>query len=317
MPDVTSTDLLVLCNSPDFRSEAAAAARALSAPLLFNIRPVELDQAPFALLYDEQGVSLCHTGRKVPGPVRVDFLAGALDHRRRFGGGKGQMIAKAVGVKAGVYPAVLDVTAGLGRDGFVLACLGCPVHWLERSPLVCRLLEDGLTRARRQAAEGADAELQAILARLSLSEGDGRAYLARLEGVEEPQRLSEEESQRLNGEPQRLGEEPQRCAEKPQRCAEKPQRPDVVYLDPMFPERHKSADVKKEMQAFHRLVGRDEDAGELLALALSVARYRVVVKRPRKAPDLAGVAPSHRIEGKSSRFDVYARQKLPERLNAD
>lgn len=288
MPEATSTDLLVLCNSPYFRSEAAEAARVLGAPLLLNIRPPELEQAPFALLYDEQGVSLCHTGRKVPGPVRVDFLAGALDHRRRFGGGKGQMIAKAVGVKAGVYPAVLDVTAGLGRDGFVLACLGCPVHWLERSPLVYRLLEDGLARARRQAAEEADPELEAILARLSLSEGDGREYLARLEGLDE--------------EPQRLGE--------------KPQRPDVVYLDPMFPERNKSADVKKEMRAFHCLVGRDEDAGELLAQALSVTRYRVVVKRPRKAPDLAGIAPSHRIEGKSSRFDVYARQKLPERLNA-
>ncbi len=289
MPEATSTDLLVLCNRPDFRSEAAEAARILDAPLLLNIRPAELEQAPFALVYDEAGVSLCHTGRKVPGPVRVDFLAGALDHRRRFGGGKGQMIAKAVGVKAGVYPAVLDVTAGLGRDGFVLACLGCPVHWLERSPLVYRLLEDGLARARRHAAEGADPELEAILARLSLSEGDGREYLARLEGVDE--------------EPQRMNKEPQ--------------RPDVVYLDPMFPERNKSADVKKEMQAFHRLVGRDEDAGELLSLARSVARYRVVVKRPRKAPDLAGVVPSHRIEGKSSRFDVYARQKLPERLNAD
>lgn len=296
MPEVTSPDLLVLCNSPYFRSQAAEAARVLDAPLLFDIQPAELDQAPFALVYDETGVSLCHTGRKVPGPVRVDFLAGALDHRRRFGGGKGQMIAKAVGVKAGVYPAVLDVTAGLGRDGFVLACLGCPVHWLERSPLVYRLLEDGLTRARRHAAEGEDAELEAIVARLSLSEGDGREYLARLEGVDE-------EPQRLNGKPQRLGK--------------KLQRPDVVYLDPMFPERNKSADVKKEMQAFHRLVGRDEDAGELLALARSVARYRVVVKRPRKAPDLAGVVPSHRIEGKSSRFDVYARQKLPERLNAD
>ncbi len=92
-------------------------------------------------------------------------------------------------------------------------------------------------------------------------------------------------------------------------------RPDVVYLDPMFPERQKSADVKKEMRAFHRLVGADADADDLLAPALAAARYRVVVKRPRKAPDLAGRPPSHRVEGKSSRFDVYALQKLPDRLN--
>lgn len=271
------SSLLVLCNHPDARGHAADAARELGAPLLLNIEPSELDQAPFALVYGAEGLSLCHTGRKAPGPVRVDFLAGALDHRRRFGGGKGQMIARAVGVKANVYPAVLDVTAGLGRDGFVLASLGCPVHWLERSPLVYRLLEDGLARARRRLIEAPDPELEAILARLRLERGDGREYLAHLD---------------------------------------ESRRPDVIYLDPMFPERHKSADVKKEMRAFHHLVGRDEDAGELLALALEVVRYRVVVKRPRKAPDLAGPAPSHRIEGKSSRFDVYARHKLPECLNA-
>src|SRR6056297_1689803 len=86
---------------------------------------------------------------------------------------------------------------------------------------------------------------------------------------------------------------------------------DIVYLDPMFPHRDKSALVKKEMQVFRTIVGDDEDSGQLLAGALERARYRVVVKRPRKAPAIEGPEPTTRIEGKSSRYDVYSIKALP------
>ena len=86
---------------------------------------------------------------------------------------------------------------------------------------------------------------------------------------------------------------------------------DVVYLDPMFPERKKSAKVKKEMQAFHGIVGGDQDADSLLALALKVANYRVVVKRPAGAKHLADKKPSYSLEGKSTRYDIYTLKKLP------
>lgn len=82
--------------------------------------------------------------------------------------------------------------------------------------------------------------------------------------------------------------------------------PDVVLLDPMFPERSGSAAVRKEMVLFHALVGADEDAPALLEAALAVAVHRVVVKRPRRAPALAGAKPSYVIEGRSTRFDIYA-----------
>lgn len=82
-------------------------------------------------------------------------------------------------------------------------------------------------------------------------------------------------------------------------------RPDVVVLDPMFPHREKSALVKKEMQVFQAVVGEDDDADALLLPALRVARKRVVVKRPRLAPPLAGRKPDFVVEGKSGRFDVY------------
>ena len=91
-------------------------------------------------------------------------------------------------------------------------------------------------------------------------------------------------------------------------------RPDVIYLDPMFPDRQKTADVKKEMAAFHQVVGQDEDADLLLEKALAKANYRVVVKRPRKAPFIANKTPSYQLEGKSSRYDIYTIKKMPEGL---
>lgn len=80
---------------------------------------------------------------------------------------------------------------------------------------------------------------------------------------------------------------------------------EVIYLDPMFPERKKSALVKKEMRLFKRVAGEDPDADELLKAALETSVTRVVVKRPKGAGNLAGKKPSHQIIGKKFRFDVY------------
>ncbi|MBV1914886.1 MAG: class I SAM-dependent methyltransferase [Pseudomonadales bacterium] len=82
-------------------------------------------------------------------------------------------------------------------------------------------------------------------------------------------------------------------------------KPDVVYLDPMFPERRKKALVKKEMQILHQLLGNDDHQPYPLELAMTVATHRVVVKRPRQAEDLNEKKPSFRVIGKSSRYDVY------------
>ncbi len=84
-------------------------------------------------------------------------------------------------------------------------------------------------------------------------------------------------------------------------------KPDVVYLDPMYPEkgRSKSALPKKTMQMFRRLLDGDEDANELWEGAMNSALSRVVVKRPVKAPPLGSVKPLHSFEGKTARFDIY------------
>ncbi len=80
---------------------------------------------------------------------------------------------------------------------------------------------------------------------------------------------------------------------------------DAMYLDPMFPHSTKSALVKQKMRDLRETVGADQDADALLPLAVSKARYRVVVKRPAKAPHLNQQTPDHMIKGKSNRYDIY------------
>lgn len=79
--------------------------------------------------------------------------------------------------------------------------------------------------------------------------------------------------------------------------------PDVVYLDPMFPERTKSAAVKKKFQLLHHLERPCSNQEELLRAALAVHPRKVVVKRPVKGPYLADVKPSSSLSGKAVRYD--------------
>ena len=262
--------LAVIAANDEYLPAAEVFAEQLNLPFLGTQTPVQLDEPAYCLQLGAE-LQLCTTGRKAPGPVKVDFVSGAAAHRRKFGGGKGQQIAKAVGIRGGFYPRVVDATAGLGRDAFVLASLGCEVYMLERNPVVRALLEDGLRRLHRAALD--DTELAAIAARLSLEAGSQSA-LAWLQSQDE-------------------------------------ESIPVVYLDPMFPERGKSAKVKKEMAVFHQLVGADDDADALLAPALSACYFRTVVKRPRLAPHLAGMQPALSLEGKSGRFDIYTKHGIP------
>lgn len=82
------------------------------------------------------------------------------------------------------------------------------------------------------------------------------------------------------------------------------QAPDVVYLDPMFPMRTKSAAVKKKFQLLHQLERPCEDEEALLDAALAARPRKVVIKRPSKGPSLAGAKPSYRLCGKAVRYDV-------------
>ena len=133
---------------------------------LSTVLPVD-DQ--FYLCLDAQGLSL-KQGNFPRTAVQVNFSEGAAAHRRKFGGGQGQDIAKAIGVTA-YKPSIVDATAGLGRDSFVLATLGCRVFAQERQPVVAALLADGLQRG------AADPEIADIIARISLQYGSSHELL--------------------------------------------------------------------------------------------------------------------------------------------
>jgi Protein of unknown function (DUF548). len=216
-------------------------------------------EQPFTLVIRNHQLELQKTDEPKLGAIAVNFVSGTMAHRRQFGGGRGEAIAKAVGVKGNYLPTVIDATAGLGRDAFVLASIGCQVTMFERHPVVAALLADGLDRAYQDPTIG-----QLLQKHLHL------IYNSSLLGLNSYQ-----------------------------------ERPDVVYLDPMFPHRQKSALVKKEMRIFQQLVGSDLDAEELLEPARRLAKKRVVVKRPDYAPFLANQKPTAEIKTKNHRFDIY------------
>jgi len=79
---------------------------------------------------------------------------------------------------------------------------------------------------------------------------------------------------------------------------------DVIYFDPMFPERRKSALPGKRMQYLAALLGEPRAFDQsLIPLAQSRARSRVVLKRRLKDP--VALAPDWTLRGRSIRYDVY------------
>ncbi len=134
--------IALLCSDDDLAIEAEGLAKRLQLPLVSVAEDYD-----FLLEVQASGIGLVQTGPKAPGAVRVDFDSGAVAHRRKFGGGMGQQIVKACGVSSSFKPYIADLTAGLGRDSFVLATVGCRVQMVERSPIVHTLLEDGLQQS--------------------------------------------------------------------------------------------------------------------------------------------------------------------------
>lgn len=192
----------------------------------------------------------------------ISFLS-KQSRSRAQSGIKNNLLAKAIGLKKGHRPFVIDATAGLGRDAHLLSQLGCTVHMIERSPLIAAQLKKAMAQAN---TDPAFAKLD-----LTLFEASATDHLKQYLPENHPK-----------------------------------QPPDVIYLDPMHPERTKSALVKKPMRQLKAIVGNDEDAPALLQMALATATARVVVKRPRLAPPLPGPTPTTTLTGKTIRFDIYS-----------
>lgn len=152
-----------------FHQKALALGEKLGLPVA-----ARLDLCPAAplLAITPDGLQLLHRPhpRKPPKALlTVDFLGGKNGYRLAKETTIKQPLARAVGIKAGYRPTVLDGTGGLGGDALVLAGLGCRVTICERSPILAALLEDAITRAVQAGSAAAS--------RLQLLPGDARFHL--------------------------------------------------------------------------------------------------------------------------------------------
>jgi 16S rRNA (guanine1516-N2)-methyltransferase len=196
--------------------------------------------------------------KKVAKELRIDFVEGSIAHRLRFGGGRGQDLPKAMGLRDGKTPMIVDATAGLGRDSFLLASLGAQVTLIERSEKMHELLVQGMKRAAKEGGQ-----LREIIGRMTLLKGDALDLIPELSG-------------------------------------------EAILIDPMHPERKNSALVKLDLRQVREIVGTDDDAGDLVRLAIKHAQKRVVLKWPAKADPIEGVQKcTHQIIGKTTRYDVF------------
>lgn len=189
---------------------------------------------------------------------KIDFLSAQITYRRKHTSLRKEMLAKALGLKTNSPKKIIDATAGLARDSFILASLGFEVTLIERSLIIFDLIKTAMSLANQ------DDDVAPIIQRMHLINADSISWLAKLKT-----------------------------------------RPEIIYLDPMFPLSKKSALSKKDMRQFHDIVGDDLDADALLKSALACATERVVVKRPRLAKAIGDVKPSFSMVGSSNRFDVY------------
>ena len=203
---------------------------------------------------DEWFLQLSSLGLELHAPVNLKFSPFSIsfikENSRAKQFSKNESLAKAMTSGRNEKLTIIDATAGLGRDAFLLASLGHEVTMIERNPVLAAMLQIALE--------------DAAIPNLHLMHADSENYIAQLE-----------------------------------------EKPDVIYLDPMFPERDKSALVKKDMQILQMLIGHDEGYNHLLERALLKAKQRVVVKRPRHGEFLNEQKPSFQILSKTLRFDIY------------
>jgi len=222
-----------------------------------------LKKQTFFLRYSNETLSLQLNTQKQALQFSIDFIGGKSNHRRLYGGGKKQPLAKACGLDKHPDWRVFDATGGVGKDAFVLASLGAKLTLCEKNPIIFNLLIDALDRANH------DNEISEIAKRITAINGDSVEVLANL--VDE-------------------------------------QKPDVIYLDPMYPHRKKSAMIKKDMQVLQVLAGHETlNNAKLFEQAMKTAQKRIVIKRPKTADTLIAHPPSYCVESVNTRYDVYVK----------
>lgn len=262
-----------------------AYAEALAAHLKTTLLHTTPD-APVWLSVDADGLSLTDGDQA----MRGDFTK--LQKRLQYHNLTHELLVKATKVKGRENLRVIDATAGMGEDSLLLAAAGCKVTLFEQDPVIAALLQDTIRRALEEAA------LHEIVMRMQLVEGDSIGHLRRL-------------GEAATGSDVQEGDVGHDCSTLTASAAATSdadtalKRPDVIYLDPMFPERQKSGLVKKKFQLIHYLEAPAENEEALMQAAIDARPFKIVVKRPAKGPYLAGLKPSYSLDGKAIRYDCY------------
>ncbi|CEM30683.1 unnamed protein product [Vitrella brassicaformis CCMP3155] len=293
----------------DTDTSGKQSAREISERCGIPLATADQSECSFLLEYrsSDGHLTLRRRGDSVRSALSVDYVGGRLG-RRLVGVSRGQgpreMVAKAVTSAKVKAPCVWDMTAGLGRDAAVLAAAGCTVRMLERHPGLAALLEDGVQRLHRHtdANTRPAADSQGIFL-------DGTPSAALVPGPGFSKRLLGCHCMDSSG----LIKPGDLQRDVPSWMTD--ERPDVCYLDPMFPPRTKSAEVRKDLRLLQDLLGHsdtDADHEMLFRTALRLCRWRVVVKRPASGPPLLGVQPSMSVRGRDTinRFDVYLKDEF-------
>ena len=236
----------------------------------------DIKAQPPALVMTGKGLTLQAKGQTFLG----DFTR--MLPRLRQANLQEELLLRAARIRNADHPLrALDATAGMGEDALILAAGGFQVDLYENDPVIAALLRDALARAA-----GSDR---------SQEEGEGPT-----------KRTASEETLKNAVSRMTLHEEDSIEAMKKLEPVY-----DVIYLDPMFPAREKSALVKKKFQLIHELEKPCRDEEALLSAAMALRPLKLVVKRPLKGAFLAGRKPDYSLKGKAIRYDcfVFAREK--------
>lgn len=319
-----NTKISVVCLKTEYESEARELAEKIAAPLFFSEKECSVDVSSHVVRFDEDGVSLWGDGLSYRGDY--SSMAGRLKHNnlthellvkaskikgRDKSGQKaavnaegkdgekaaekaGEHSAEKVGEKDAGYaegntedyaagssgesfnlPVAIDATAGMGEDSLLLAAAGFRVLLIEKDPIIAALLRDTIRRASNNPG------LKDVVARMTVCEKDSKDVL---KGISDPK----------------------------YEYAAGFSTPDVIYLDPMFPEKTKNSLTKKKFQLIHCLESPCSDEDELLGAALSCGCTRIVIKRPLKGPFLGNIKPSYSLTGKTVRYDCLVGKTGPD-----
>ena len=245
---VSSKDIIVCVSDLQREEEGQKLSRHLDCELVKGSLP---EKRGLYLRFGEDGLSLTDGDLT----VRGDFSS--LFRRIRPANLNGEKLVRAVRFKNEEEPPlVVDATAGMGEDAFLLAAAGCRVEMFEYNPVIAALVRDAMERAKD------DPNLSPMVQRMHLREEDSLKSLPNLQ-----------------------------------------ETPDVVYLDPMFPQRQKSGLIKKKFQLLQQLEIPCSNEQELLDAARAAHPRKITVKRPAKGAFLAGIRPSYSLGGTSIRYD--------------